>query len=213
MAALWNTVIRYLDGVVQGQEADLDDLKEKILAAFGEGANKYDTAVDAATVLVKYGWDDIDDEFTTEPDYQSLRDDLLLAIPEKPKFVGIKFCQECNNMLYPSSKDNRLTYMCRNCNYDEVAADPCIYINRMTNDIDTLTLISSDMATDPTLSHTRGNFEPCPQCNEDDAVFFQTLANRDVSGMRLYFVCCNPACKHRWCSQDYGSKKKPEEGQ
>ena len=36
-----------------------------------------------------------------------------------PKSVGILFCVECNNMLYP--KENKaeriLNYVCRNCGY------------------------------------------------------------------------------------------------
>jgi len=38
--------------------------------------------------------------------------------PQK-KFVGIKFCQECNNMLYPEQKQSRLVFACRNCEYFE----------------------------------------------------------------------------------------------
>ena len=41
---------------------------------------------------------------------------------EGPGFVGIKFCQECNNMLYPKEdKDNRqLLFACRNCDFQQV---------------------------------------------------------------------------------------------
>jgi len=63
------------------------------------------------------------------------------------------------------------------------SADPCIYINRMVQDIDTLALISPDMASDPTLFRSRGKFEQCPRCGSDDSVFFQTLANREKVGL------------------------------
>uniref|UniRef100_A0A915C2J9 DNA-directed RNA polymerase M/15kDa subunit domain-containing protein n=1 Tax=Parascaris univalens TaxID=6257 RepID=A0A915C2J9_PARUN len=40
-----------------------------------------------------------------------------------PGFVGIKFCPECNNMLYPKEdKENRqLMYACRNCDHKQVS--------------------------------------------------------------------------------------------
>jgi DNA-directed RNA polymerase subunit M/transcription elongation factor TFIIS len=44
-------------------------------------------------------------------------------------FVGIQFCQECNNMLYPrEDKINKvLLFQCRNCQYKIQAERPCIY--------------------------------------------------------------------------------------
>jgi DNA-directed RNA polymerase II subunit RPB9 len=92
------------------------------------------------------------------------------------------------------------------CAYIEKSTSACIYINRMAQDVDTLLLVNSDMASDPTLQHTSGRMEACPECDHDDAVFFQTLANRDVSGMRLYFVCSNRSCGHAWVSKAYGMK-------
>ena len=40
---------------------------------------------------------------------------VLVGMSEGPGFVGIRFCQECNNMLYPKEdKQNRvLLYACR----------------------------------------------------------------------------------------------------
>lgn len=42
-----------------------------------------------------------------------------------PGFVGIKFCQECNNMLYPKEdKENRqLLFACRNCDFQQVSGN------------------------------------------------------------------------------------------
>lgn len=99
-----------------------------------------------------------------------------------------------------------LTAQVDGCAYIEKSTSACIYINRMAQDVDTLLLVNSDMASDPTLQHTSGRMEACPECDHDDAVFFQTLANRDVSGMRLYFVCSNRSCGHAWVSKAYGMK-------
>uniref|UniRef100_A0A672PM25 DNA-directed RNA polymerase II subunit RPB9-like zinc ribbon domain-containing protein n=1 Tax=Sinocyclocheilus grahami TaxID=75366 RepID=A0A672PM25_SINGR len=48
----------------------------------------------------------------------------------EPGFVGIRFCQECNNMLYPKEdKENRiLLYACRNCDYQQEADNSCIMV-------------------------------------------------------------------------------------
>lgn len=66
--------------------------------------------------------------------------------------IGIQFCQECNNMLYPKvrrtplyiwnsinyrnklqeDKVNKiLLYQCRNCDFCTEAERPCIYGNRL----------------------------------------------------------------------------------
>ena len=44
-----------------------------------------------------------------------LRTDYRYKMSEGPGFVGIRFCQECNNMLYPKEdKSNKvLLYACR----------------------------------------------------------------------------------------------------
>jgi hypothetical protein len=40
-------------------------------------------------------------------------------LSDGPKSVGILFCVECNNMLYPKENkvDKQLNYVCRNCGY------------------------------------------------------------------------------------------------
>lgn len=53
-------------------------------------------------------------------------------------FVGIRFCQECNNMLYPKEdKENKiLLYACRNCDYKTEADSYCIYVNKIMHEIE-----------------------------------------------------------------------------
>ncbi|ELT91235.1 hypothetical protein CAPTEDRAFT_195976 [Capitella teleta] len=118
--------------------------------------------------------------------------------PEGPGYVGIKFCQECNNMLYPKEdKDSRvLLYACRNCEYKQEADNPCIYVNKIQHEVDELTQIIADVVADPTLPRTGDH--PCPQCGHKEAVFFQSQSRRAEEGMRLYYVCSLANCMHRW---------------
>eukprot|EP00041_Stephanoeca_diplocostata_P009594 m.149148 g.149148 ORF g.149148 m.149148 type:complete len:221 (-) comp17805_c0_seq3:134-796(-) len=208
MSTLWKDVIAFCEKAIENTSLDQDELREKISNAIQDVRDS-----NTLQVLFAHRWDEQLDEFTREPDLDELEElkaELGKVAPLKRKNIGIKFCPECNNMLYPAQHmtpdGGRLQYECKvkDCGYSEFATDTCIYINRMTQDIDTLSLVNSDMASDPTLQHTRGEFDPCPECNSDDAVRFQTLANRDESGMRLYFVCCNKDCGHKWVNPDFG---------
>jgi hypothetical protein len=60
-----------------------------------------------------------------------------------PGFVGIQFCQECNNMLYPKEdKENkRLLYACRNCDYSQEADISCVYVNKITHEVESRLLM------------------------------------------------------------------------
>ncbi|EMP27076.1 DNA-directed RNA polymerase II subunit RPB9 [Chelonia mydas] len=59
----------------------------------------------------------------------------------------------CNNMLYPKEdKENRiLLYACRNCDYQQEADNSCIYVNKITHEV---------------------------ECGHKEAVFFQSHSAR-----------------------------------
>ncbi|XVF66136.1 hypothetical protein PTKIN_Ptkin10aG0010800 [Pterospermum kingtungense] len=109
----------------------------------------------------------------------------------------MKFCRECNNILYPKEdRDQKiLLYACRNCDHQEVAEDNCVYRNEVHHSAGERTQILQDVAADPTLPRTKSVI--CSSCKHGEAVFFQATA-RGEEGMTLFFVCCNPNCGHRW---------------
>ncbi|VDL64169.1 unnamed protein product [Hymenolepis diminuta] len=117
---------------------------------------------------------------------------------EKIVGVGILFCSECNNMLYPKEdkRNKRLMYACRNCDFMKRADNPCIYVNRLEQEIDELSLINPDVIHDPTLPRTEEH--QCDVCGNNEAVFFQSQTNKAEDNMRLYYVCTNVNCLHKW---------------
>ncbi|GMH19915.1 hypothetical protein Nepgr_021756 [Nepenthes gracilis] len=109
----------------------------------------------------------------------------------------MKFCRECNNILYPKEdRENKiLLYACRNCDHQEAADSNCVYRNEIHHAVGERTQVLQDVAADPTLPRTKS--VRCTQCNHGEAVFFQATS-RGEEGMTLFFVCCNPNCGHRW---------------
>ncbi|WOO80669.1 DNA-directed RNA polymerase II subunit RPB9 [Vanrija pseudolonga] len=109
----------------------------------------------------------------------------------------LKFCGECNNLLYPRSDNNSkvLLYQCRNCNYSEnaVAEDnwaPCVYKNDLLTVAMEQAGETKDLETDPTLQRKA---IPCPKCHHEGAVFYQDQAKRHTTNMTLFYYCMN--CK------------------
>ena len=116
-----------------------------------------------------------------------------------PKFVGIRFCRECNNMLYPKEDvvHKRLLYACRNCTYTEIAKNSCIYVNNLDQNYDELRCVNSDIIQDPALPRTKALY--CPKCKNKEMVFFQSDNRQTIEHqMKLNYICTNVDCCHRW---------------
>jgi len=114
--------------------------------------------------------------------------------------IGIQFCGECNNILYP--KEDRvkkiLLYACRNCEFVMESANPCVYKNMVLHKENELLNVHADVAQDPTLPRTTDH--SCPMCHHKVAVFFQAQSTNSED-MNLYFCCANENCGHRWTRQ------------
>jgi DNA-directed RNA polymerase subunit M/transcription elongation factor TFIIS len=117
-------------------------------------------------------------------------------------FKGMRFCKECDNMLYPKeqiiSSDNnqkRLVYDCRICGYFEKAkvgdeSDNCVYksdYSKMSQGFN----IDKECIKDPTLSRSK-NID-CEKCHHNEAV---TFTNPTKDRMNLIFVCTK--CSFYW---------------
>ncbi|CAK7326374.1 unnamed protein product [Dovyalis caffra] len=85
----------------------------------------------------------------------------------------MKFCRECNNILYPrEDRDQKiLLYACRNCDHQEVADNNCVYRNEVHHSVAERTQVLQDVAADPTLPRTKA--VTCTVCKHPEAVFFQ----------------------------------------
>nr|CAB3504658.1 unnamed protein product [Digitaria exilis] len=74
----------------------------------------------------------------------------------------MKFCCECNNILYP--KEDRVN--------KEVSDSNCVYRNVVDHAAGELTqVLFDDVASDPTLPRTKS--VRCAACGHGEAVFFQ----------------------------------------
>ncbi|XP_003559043.1 DNA-directed RNA polymerases II, IV and V subunit 9A [Brachypodium distachyon] len=110
---------------------------------------------------------------------------------------AMKFCRECNNILYPKEEKDRrvLLFACRNCEHQEVSDNTCVYRNEVHHAATERTQVLQDVASDPTLPRTKS--VRCTACGHGEAVYFQATA-RGEEGMTLFYVCCNLSCGNRW---------------
>ena len=137
--------------------------------------------------------------------------------------MSMRFCPECNNLLQPREErlidrsqnpslaasyseyiarggaptTRRLIFACRRCRHTELAAEPCIYRNRISHGSDEKTLIIQDVQADPTLPRTQRR---CPKCEHPEAIFLQSQNWSQDAGVMLVFVCTK--CGWRWTDSD-----------
>ncbi|GIX63792.1 DNA-directed RNA polymerase II RPB9 [Babesia caballi] len=123
----------------------------------------------------------------------------------------LKFCPECNNILYAKADSNKmqLIFLCRQCDYSRWAdpgsfSDNCInrttYNYQAKDDI----IVSPLVIKDPTLGRT--SHWKCARCGFNKAAFFQLPERVNDDAMMLVFVCCNPGCGY-WVKQTYDEEE------
>ena len=117
-------------------------------------------------------------------------------------------------LTWPLSAERRelmKLFWTRNCDFRQLADSSCIYVNRITHEINEMANICTDVIQvrlssliqlvtwcdqDPTMP--RSDDHPCPRCRHREAVFFQSDTKKAAADMRLYYVCTNTNCCHRW---------------
>jgi len=69
----------------------------------------------------------------------------IASASDGPWFVGIKFCQEYNDMLYPKEdkQNKRLLYSCRNSDFQMEADIMCVYVNKIAHEVNECIICSS----------------------------------------------------------------------
>ncbi|KAG8462981.1 hypothetical protein KFE25_001754 [Diacronema lutheri] len=109
--------------------------------------------------------------------------------------AGLRFCPECNNMLFAKENKAERTLMlhCESCQHEQPADDKCVFRNTMTLSASRL-FNFQDVASDPTLP--RANDVECARCHHNEAVFMKDPVSKDSEGLTLHFICTN--CKHNW---------------
>ncbi|KAJ1960663.1 DNA-directed RNA polymerase II core subunit rpb9 [Dipsacomyces acuminosporus] len=114
--------------------------------------------------------------------------------------ASFRFCPDCSNMLYPREDRVRrqLMFACRNCDHQEEAENNCVYRHEVIHIPSEQTMVITDLSSDPTLPRT--NQIPCPKCQYEEAVYFQSQSRHPDTRMTLYYVCCRPTCQYRWTS-------------
>jgi DNA-directed RNA polymerase II subunit RPB9 len=121
----------------------------------------------------------------------------------------IRFCSECNNLLYPkeNKRERKLYFSCRNCDHQEEAHVNCVYQSARQStsyhhsdggpehNAKTFSSALNDLASDPTLPRTT---RICPKCGNRQAVYFQARERDRDTAMTLNYLCCNPSCHYVW---------------
>jgi len=105
----------------------------------------------------------------------------------------LQFCSECNNILFPKCDSIRrvMVLWCRSCSSEEESRNKIVYRNDLLTDTREQAGVTNDLGYDPTLPHA---VIKCPNCDNDDAVFFQDQSKRKETRMILFYVCTKRSC-------------------
>lgn len=99
-----------------------------------------------------------------------------------------------NNLLYPKVHQTTMTLhnACRTCPYSEEARNTMVYRNDLMSISKEQAGVIDQLMKDPTLPRSREH--NCPNCGNNESVFFQDQSKRTFNRMILFFVCTN--CNH-----------------
>lgn len=107
----------------------------------------------------------------------------------------LRFCPECNNLLYPTEdkQAKELHFACRQCEYVEASGgtdeDCCVFRHDVTYVAREAIIVNPAVTKDPTLG--RDYSYECDYCDSKEAVFYQLPEKQSSDAMTLVFVCCS----------------------
>lgn len=121
----------------------------------------------------------------------------------------MRFCETCDNMLYPSENKEKeqLQFECKICKQYYQSGEPSkdnnlVYRNEVKLAQKNI-IIDPGIIDDPTYSRIKGKVK-CPKCGFDEVIYFQS-PNINDPGMRFIFMCCNKTndkkCGYWWYKQ------------
>lgn len=140
---------------------------------------------------------------------------MLYPKEDKENKILLYACRNCDYKQHADSKCIYVNKIMHEIEWVEYQIFDVFSIN--WNLYSELTHIVPDVISDPTLPRTEDH--PCPKCHHRwifiillyfirqfnfflcmyrEAVFFQAQTRRAEEEMRLYYVCTNPHCSHRW---------------
>ena len=118
---------------------------------------------------------------------------------ENEEQCTIRFCDECNNMLYPTCENSQLMYKCRvpKCNF----AQPITNRTRESNRVsvreflkEKYIIIDPEFCFDPSMP--RENVK-CSKCGCKQACYMISTDMDDTKIQKIY-ICASEKCKHSW---------------
>ena len=124
--------------------------------------------------------------------------------------MSMRFCKECNNMLYPTeNKENSLLkFECKICDYSETVEKNSQETNLVyRNEIklgQTAVKIDPNIINDSTYARTKNI--TCPKCGYHQAIYFQN-PNINDPGMKLVLLCCNKDFEGNYCGKWWFKEK------
>ena len=110
---------------------------------------------------------------------------------------SLKFCPECESMLYYIEENAKLTEQCKNCGYKGECKDRIIETSHYKmNNIQTLSS-KSYIRYDPSLPRTVHKICPNDDCpSRKDKVLQEAVFYPDSTTMKLIYICV--ACNTQW---------------
>merc|ERR1711874_380690 len=120
---------------------------------------------------------------------------------ESEKKQTIRFCKECNNMLYPRDCAGKLGFFCiaSGCNHYTVIDKPDCEIQNLVSYKNFSKEENNDICFEyiEDLTMQRDYDTPCDKCGHKESVFYMD-DNIDQSQVLLMHICTAPNCYHHW---------------